>query len=352
MKKRIMNRKYFTFCFITLCLSSSLLFNCAVKPKMEVAYYPTCYSPIDYLYDSQNDLVKDVAKKSALGALAGAGTGALTAAISGGDKNDIAKGAAIGGVVGGVGAGVVAYISGKQQQIKDDQARYASYCDDMKSDIASADRVSTFANQSRDCYKKEFTNLIADVKLGKFTKETGQKRFDEIKRGMIIVADILGQAEQSLSDKEQQYAAALVDEARKKNMTDDQIQAIKTSDKVPPQNITEVTKSDKQEKSTSKGKGKGKSDKKSKTVAQSKNKKSQNVAQIKKEPEVRTQTEFNKGLGEMPSYTTKVAGKIVTLREDKNNTKAEAQNMEDEFAGAMTMSYLDEIFQFIKYMMS
>lgn len=194
-----------------------LVSGCSTLPPQttQVTYFQQCYQPIQILRNQEKDLQMSTAGGAVLGAVGGAVLGYL---ITG-----KAQGAVAGAVAGGVAGGVAGYALQKQQQIKDDRMRYASYNQDITKDTEKLDKTLIAARQSQKCYDDQFNNLVTLVKGKHISKAEAQKRFEEIQQGSNEVAAILGQISSQAGERAARYQDALTVEAKKADVTVDEI---------------------------------------------------------------------------------------------------------------------------------
>ncbi len=194
-----------------------LVSGCSTLPPQttQVTYFQQCYQPIQVLRNQEKDLQMSTAGGAVIGAVGGAVLGYL---ITG-----KAQGAVAGAVAGGLAGGVAGYALQKQQQIKDDRLRYASYQQDMAKDIEKLDKTLIAARQAQKCYDEQFNHLVTLVKGKHITKAEAQKRFEEIQQGSNEVAAILGQVSSQANERATQYQDALAAEAKKADVTVDEI---------------------------------------------------------------------------------------------------------------------------------
>lgn len=194
-----------------------LVGGCSTLPPQttQVTYFQQCYQPIQILRNQEKDLQMSTAGGAVIGAVGGAVLGYL---ITG-----KAQGAVAGAVAGGLAGGVAGYAMQKQQQIKDDRMRYASYQQDITKDTEKLDKTLIAARQSQKCYDEQFNNLVAMVKGKHISKAEAQKRFEEIQQGSNEVAAILGQISSQANERATQYQDALAVEAKKADVTVDEI---------------------------------------------------------------------------------------------------------------------------------
>lgn len=190
--------------------SAVLISGCATSPvskvgaSTQVEYYPTCYEPVQYLRDSNADVIKSVAGGAAIGAMGGALVGALSAS---GEHR--ARNAAIGAAGGALAGGAVGYYTEKQKQIADDKQRIGSYATDINKSVVDIDRSVAYAKASQACYQSQFTGLIMARKANTLDDGEGRKRLAEIVAGLkesndLIVA-VNGHASEDLKNYAQAY---------------------------------------------------------------------------------------------------------------------------------------------------
>lgn len=193
--------------FVLSCLG-----GCASKYGQQtttVNSYPQCYAPIRQLREEENR----AAKSAAGGAVAGALLGALVGGLASGK----AEGAVIGGAVGGVAGGAIGYSHGKQSQIRDQNARMASYLRDLDGDISGLDAVTASARFSIQCYDKEFKRLVAGYKAGRITRMDLDRSYGEIRSGIGEAERILGTTLRNAHERDAEYQAAISSEAQRAN---------------------------------------------------------------------------------------------------------------------------------------
>lgn len=191
-------------------LTAPLLPGCASKYGEErtvVNYYPACYRPIRDLRESEHN----VAKSTAGGAMLGAIGGALIGLLASGGKWE---GAVVGGAGGAVAGTVAGNIYGTRQQEADDNRRLASYLQDIDGDISNLDVVSAAARNSLQCYDRQFSVLLNDIRSKSITREGAQARYAEIASGREEAISILGEAASQARNLDQQYEQALAYEQR------------------------------------------------------------------------------------------------------------------------------------------
>ncbi|WP_428564699.1 MAG: glycine zipper domain-containing protein [Solidesulfovibrio sp. DCME] len=193
---------------VYLVLITFLVGGCASKygkQITDVKYCPECYQPIQDLRNAEKQFNTTVAGSVVAGAL----LGALVGAIATGKV----QGAAAGAVVGGIAGGAAGYAIAKQRQIKDDNARLASYLQDLDGDISGLDRVTAAAQVARKCYDRKFQETLAEYKEQKITRAVLDERYQEIQNGTLEASQILGTVITGASTKEAQYQEALKSEA-------------------------------------------------------------------------------------------------------------------------------------------
>ena len=172
-----------------------------------VNYYPQCYAPVADLRKSNDDFNKTI--------VAGAALGALTGALIGGASTGSARGALIGGLTGAAAGGVLGYAYAKQQEVKDDNARFVSYQRDLNSSVSSLDRTTTYARAANTCYDREFHALIANVKRKTLSKDEAKNRFAEIQSGLGEVEQLMGRTVDGSKDKAEKFDATIKSESER-----------------------------------------------------------------------------------------------------------------------------------------
>ena len=197
---------------LLLLLACSLVTGCASKygtSHTKVKYYQACYAPISALRKSEYNVEKTTAGGALFGAVGGALLGFLTTGK--------AEGAVVGGVAGAATGAVVGNMYAKKKQIADENARMASYLEDIDGDIRNLDIVSASATQSLTCYDRSFKDLLNDIRTRKVTRAEAQERFGEIASGRDEAIGLLGRAVTNGQDLDQQYEAAFrqEDQARR-----------------------------------------------------------------------------------------------------------------------------------------
>ncbi|MDR3363302.1 MAG: hypothetical protein LBO64_10775 [Desulfovibrio sp.] len=178
--------------------------GCASKygaQTTKVERYPQCYAPIKQLRDDETRVAK-----TTVGSAVG---GALLGALIGGLSTGKVEGAVTGAAVGGIAGGAMGYAAAKQKEIKDQNARMASYLKDLDGDIADLDAVKASAGICIQCYDKEFKALLASYKNGQITKIELDASYQEIKSGIEEARRILGAKLQEADKKDEQYQAAI-----------------------------------------------------------------------------------------------------------------------------------------------
>ena len=186
------------------------LWGCASKYGEQttvVNYYPQCYAPIKQLRDEENRVAKSTA--------GGAVGGALIGALIGGLATGKVQGAVVGGVAGGVTGGAIGYAAGKQKQIRDQNARMASYLQDLDGDIAGLDAVSASARYSIQCYDKEFNQVISAYRAGRISRLELDKSYTEIRNGIAEAERLVGATLRKAYERDEQYNEALASEAQR-----------------------------------------------------------------------------------------------------------------------------------------
>jgi hypothetical protein len=197
--------------YILLCtVVSAGVAGCAEKygaQTTRVERFPQCYEPVAQLREDE----KRVTRTAAAGAAGGAILGALVGVLATGKV----EGAVVGAVAGGAAGGGLAYARAKQSEIRDQNARMAVYLRDLDGDITGLNAVTASARRSAQCYDKEFKILLAGYKSGNITKIELGNSYEEIKSGMSEAERILGATLQKAGEREEQYRAALSDEAQR-----------------------------------------------------------------------------------------------------------------------------------------
>lgn len=199
-----------TILLMLVALSLGGLGGCASKYGQQttvVNHYPQCYAPIKQLRDEEHRVAKSTA--------GGAAGGALLGALIGGLATGKVEGAVAGAAIGGVAGGTVGYAHGKQSEIRDQNARMASYLRDLDGDISGLDAVSASARFSIQCYDKEFKQVVAGFKAGRITRFELDTSYKEIRNGISEAERILGATLQNAYERDSQYQAAITDEAQK-----------------------------------------------------------------------------------------------------------------------------------------
>lgn len=194
---------------LCLILAASLLIlpGCASKygeQKTSVNYYPACYQPIQDLRNREHSTAKSTA--------VGAGLGAVTGALVGLATTGRWQGALMGGVMGAAGGAMVGNMYGRKQQEKDDNIRLASYMQDLDGDISNLDIQSAAARSSLQCYDRQFTVLLGEIKARQITRDAASTRFAEIQSGREEAIAILGNAYQQGTNLNQEYEKAFASE--------------------------------------------------------------------------------------------------------------------------------------------
>lgn len=191
----------FGFVLMTGCASSPVS---KVGASTKVAYYPSCYEPVQHLRDTDSDTTKSVFGGAAVGALGGALAGALV-----GSSEDRARNAAIGAAGGALVGGAAGYYTEKQKQIADDNLRIGSYATDINKSAADIDRSTAYAKASQSCYQNEFAQLLSARKAKTMDDTEGRKRLSEIVAGLKESNDLItavnGRASEDLSNYTQAY---------------------------------------------------------------------------------------------------------------------------------------------------
>ncbi|MBG3878831.1 hypothetical protein FVW20_17960 [Desulfovibrio oxamicus] len=187
------------------------LTGCASKnlpPKItDVNYYPQCYQTIGDLRDAD--------KKATQSAVIGAVGGAVVGGVVGYLATGRAEGALIGAGAGALAGGTLGYAAQRQKDISDTRTRYVSYVKDISNDIKQMDQLALAAKAASGCYDQQFVLLAAQYKNKQISKEEYTLRYQEIRNGLTEAASLLGQVYTGAKEKEQQYQAALEDEAKK-----------------------------------------------------------------------------------------------------------------------------------------
>lgn len=191
----------FGFVLMTGCASSPVS---KVGASTKVAYYPSCYEPVQHLRDTDSDTTRSVFGGAAVGALGGALAGALV-----GSSEDRARNAAIGAAGGALVGGAAGYYTEKQKQIADDNQRIGSYATDINKSAADIDRSTAYAKASQSCYQSEFTKLLSARKAKTMDDIEGRKRLAEIVAGLKESNDLItavnGRAGEDLNNYTQAY---------------------------------------------------------------------------------------------------------------------------------------------------
>jgi phage tail tape-measure protein len=191
----------FGFVLIAGCASSPVS---KVGASTKVAYYPSCYEPVQHLRKTDSDTTKSVFGGAAVGALGGALAGALV-----GSSEDRARNAAIGAAGGALVGGAAGYYTEKQKQIADDNQRIGSYATDINKSAADIDRSTAYAKASQSCYQSKFTKLLSARKAKTMDDTEGRKRLAEIVAGLKESNDLItavnGRAGEDLNNYTQAY---------------------------------------------------------------------------------------------------------------------------------------------------
>ncbi|WP_110946861.1 type VI secretion system-associated lipoprotein TagQ [Pseudomonas bohemica] len=191
----------FSFVLMAGCASSPVS---KVGATTKVAYYPSCYEPVQHLRDTDSDVGKSVLGGAAVGALGGALAGALV-----GSPQDRARNVAIGVAGGALVGGAAGYYTEKQKQIADDNQRIGSYATDIDKSAADIDRSTGYAKASQSCYQSEFTKLLSARKAKTMDDAEGRKRLAEIISGLKESNDLItavnGRAGENLDNYTQAY---------------------------------------------------------------------------------------------------------------------------------------------------
>ncbi|MCR4666321.1 MAG: hypothetical protein K5657_03395 [Desulfovibrio sp.] len=194
---------------LLILLVCSLATGCASKygtSHTNVHYYNACYAPISKLRASEYNVEKTTAGGAAIGAIGGALLGFLATGK--------AEGAVVGGIAGAATGAVVGNIYAKKKKISDDNARMASYLEDIDGDIRNLDIVSASAKQSLQCYDREFKELLRAIRERRISRMEAEDRFGEIASGRDEAIALLGNAVTHGRDLDQQYESAFREERK------------------------------------------------------------------------------------------------------------------------------------------
>lgn len=168
----------------------SLLCGCAQKNAREnqVAYYPDCREPLDYIAH-RGGMGKAVGKGALQGGIIGLLSAAVYGAITGrGDPVHIAGSVGAGAAVGGA-MGAMNHASSKE-----DVSRLSEYLEQIDGDISGINDVTQAgATVSMQCYAKKFAQLLERMKQGQIADAGAKARFGEIIQGREEAAALLGQ---------------------------------------------------------------------------------------------------------------------------------------------------------------
>lgn len=196
-------------CIIHIVLVTFLVSGCASQYGQQITtvkYCPECYQSIQDLRNAEKQFNTTVAGSVVAGAVLGA--------VIGGIATGKPQGALAGAVAGGLAGGLAGYALAKQQKIKDDNQRLASYLQDMDGDISGIDRVAAAAQVARKCYDNQFQMALAAFKEGRMNRAELDDRYKEIKSGTMEANQILGTLLAGAGNKEKQYQEALKSEAQ------------------------------------------------------------------------------------------------------------------------------------------
>ncbi len=197
--------KNFPIIFIlTLSIFST---GCASKygaQTTDVAYYPSCYSPVAELRRDE----ASVNDSTTSGAVVGALLGALIGGLSTGKAEGAVVGAAAGGAVGAVGGH--AYSTSKVRER--DKEFFREYAGQLDAETAQMSRANAAAKIAAKCYDKEFKKVIADAQAGKITKIELTNRYEEIKSGLQETSRILNVTYNNMQEKNTEYQKVMASE--------------------------------------------------------------------------------------------------------------------------------------------
>lgn len=147
---------------------------------VQAQYYPVCHEPLAYLQLRSNGMGSAVAagavQAGVLSGIASAIIGAVAGGINGtGVAVSVGVGSVLGGTVGAINRG-----SARQRE---DNKHLAAYLEQIDGDIEGLDIVSAAATASRQCYHREFQQLLVGIKNKTITPEAARSRFNEIETG-------------------------------------------------------------------------------------------------------------------------------------------------------------------------
>lgn len=203
-----MRSKPFFICAVCLVIFASGCAQHNIAPQTTtVAYYPECYQPIDALRKDNDNTTTSTVIGSVTGAVLGGIVGALTTGK--------VSGALIGAGAGAVAGGAIGYASARQKAITDARARYESYVTDISTDISKLDQITLAAKASTACYEQQFDKLTVQFKEKQISTEEYKLRYAEIRSGLSEASAMLGATYNNAKSNEEQYQAALDDEAKK-----------------------------------------------------------------------------------------------------------------------------------------
>lgn len=309
-------------CVVHILLVTFLLSGCASQYGQQITkpkYCPECYQPIQDLRNAEKQFNTTVAGSVVAGAL----LGAVVGGIATGKPQGALAGAAAGALVGGVAG----YALAKQQKIKDDNQRLASYMADLDGDISGLDRVAAAARTARKCYDKQFEQNLAAFKEGRMSRAELDDRYTEIKNGTLEANQILGTLLAGAANKEIQYQEALKSEAQKaQRPIPEPVAAVQVAQPAPePEPV--------QAKATKKHKKHSKHQKAEETPAPAPKPAKPDVAQAAHKTPV---VETGDKLTDMSSRKARLTESINDLKEEKqqlDKAQAERQKTLDQLLG-------------------
>ena len=151
----------------------------ATRTHFESNYYRSCQEPLNYLAN-RGGMTRSVATGATLGGFLSGLTAVLVGAIGGRiNPAGVVTSMGVGAVVGGVGGGI------SHGANKEDNRMMNAYLEQIDGDISDIDTVEKAGGTvALQCYKKAFSNLLADMKSGDMPVAEGRERFSEILTGV------------------------------------------------------------------------------------------------------------------------------------------------------------------------
>lgn len=190
-------------CALLLCACAKTATN---TTTVKADWYPRCHEPLAYLQARSGSggmgqaATAGAIQGGVISGIAGAIIGAIAGAPfrAGTVLGSVGAGAAIGGI-----AGAASHAGGNTRE---DNRRMAEYLEQIDGNIEGMDIVKAAATVSSQCYNREFSSLLENLKS--MPRAEAQKRFEEILAGHTEAMQLLNEpANNFLLESQYQQAA-------------------------------------------------------------------------------------------------------------------------------------------------